>query len=86
MVQLNVNVPSECKESIKEYLANVKDMTISDFIDSAVLYALSNVEDFDKFLIEQGVVEETEEDEEDDESEEEDEDTEESEEEDEEED
>ena len=84
MSRLFLTVSSDCKEAIKEYLANIEDFSISEFVESAVLYTLTNVEDFDKFLIEEDIL--AEEDEEEDESEEEDEDTEETEEEDEEED
>jgi len=46
----HVHLSDDCVEAIKEYLANFEGLNRSTFLEACVLYALSEVGDFDDFL------------------------------------
>ena len=56
-----IKISSETHKAIKEYLVDVEGLTIGDFVDDAVLFAMDNIEKFEEYAEIEDIEEEEEE-------------------------
>lgn len=58
---VTVNVSSDCRKAIKEYVIDVEDLSIGEMAELCILFTFEHLDDFQEWAEEEGYFEEQEE-------------------------